>query len=208
MPWAYRILGLFLLGICTVGTILIKDRIPISYRKNQPVKSPIQLSMFKMVNFDIWLIGSVISVMGYLPPVFYLPSKSEKYCFLLKLLIALLPMTYMRGVFSVWLEYAANIGVNKTDASNLLSILSASNAVFRIILGFGADKIGRLNMFIIVSALSGTFSFVIWPFADSYNTLLVYCILWGATSGMYYALVSPHRSFCLFVSFCYICYLL
>ncbi|KAG2217422.1 hypothetical protein INT45_013753, partial [Circinella minor] len=162
LPWAYRILGFFLLGICTLGTFLIKDRVPMSsYRKSQPIKSPIKLSMFKMVNFDIWLIGSVISVMGYLPPVFYLP------------------------------KYAASIGINKSDASNLLSILSASNAVFRIILGFGADKIGRLNMFIIVSALSGIFSFVIWPFANSYNILLIYCILWGATSGMYYALAAP-----------------
>ena len=68
--------------------------------------------------------------------------------------------------------------------------MSASNAVFRIILGFGADKIGRVNMFIISSALSGIFSFVIWPFANSYNILLVLCVLWGGTSGMYYALVS------------------
>ncbi|KAG2217423.1 hypothetical protein INT45_013754 [Circinella minor] len=161
LPWAYRILGFFLLGICTVGTILIKDRLPKSHRKNKPIKSPIQVSMFKMLNFDIWLVGSVVGLMGYLPPVFYLP------------------------------KYAASIGINETDASNLLSIMSASNAAFRIILGFGADKIGRLNMFIISSALSGIFAFVIWPLANSYNILLVFCVLWGGTSGMYYALAAP-----------------
>ncbi|KAI9278837.1 major facilitator superfamily domain-containing protein [Phascolomyces articulosus] len=161
LPWAYRILGFFLLGICAIGTILIKDRLPRSQRKNLPVKSPFQLSMFKDVNFVIWLFGSVISLMGYLPPLFYLP------------------------------KYAAEIGINQTDASNLLAILSAMNAVGRIGLGFVADKVGRLNMFIIVSVLSGAFSFVIWQFAISYNILLVFCILWGATSGLYYALAAP-----------------
>ncbi|KAI7860373.1 major facilitator superfamily domain-containing protein [Circinella umbellata] len=162
LPWAYRILGFFLLGICTIGTILIKDRIPPSCRKSRPLlKSPIQLSMFKIVNFDLWLIGSVVSLLGYLPGLFYLP------------------------------KYAADIGLDQTDAANLLAILSAMNAVGRVGLGFIADKIGRLNMFIIISILSGLFSFVIWPLATSYNILLVFCILWGATSGMYYALAAP-----------------
>ncbi|KAI9269221.1 major facilitator superfamily domain-containing protein [Phascolomyces articulosus] len=161
LPWAYRILGFFFLGLCTIGTILIKDRLPSSHRKNLPIKSPIQLSMFKEIDFNLWLLGSVIGVMGYLPPLFYLP------------------------------KYAADIGIGPTDASSLLSVLSASNAVFRVALGFIADTIGRLNMFIIASALSGIFSFVIWPFANSYGVLLAYCILWGGTSGMYYALAAP-----------------
>ena len=94
----------------------------------------------------------------------------------------------------MFLEYAADIGLDQTDAANLLAILSAMNAVGRVGLGFIADKIGRLNMFIIISVLSGLFSFVIWPFATSYNILLVFCILWGATSGMYYALVSYYSN--------------
>ena len=96
------------------------------------------------------------------------------------------------------LEYAADIGLDQTDAANLLAILSAMNAVGRVGLGFIADKIGRLNMFIIISILSGLFSFVIWPFATSYNILLIFCILWGATSGMYYALVSHYADYYIF----------
>ncbi|KAI7860240.1 major facilitator superfamily domain-containing protein [Circinella umbellata] len=161
VPWSYRILAFFCLGLCIVGTILIKDRFPASYRKSQPLKSPIQLSMFKMVNFDIWLVGSVIGVMGYLGPMFYLP------------------------------KYAADIGLSPQDGSNMLAIMCAVNAVARIALGFVADKIGRLNMFIITSILSGIFSFVIWPFATSYGILVLFCVLWGATSGMYYALAAP-----------------
>ncbi|KAI9269223.1 major facilitator superfamily domain-containing protein [Phascolomyces articulosus] len=161
LPWAYRILGFFCLGMCALGTILIKDRLPASYLKNQQIKSPIQPSMFKMIDFDVWLIGSVIALMGYLGPMFYLP------------------------------KYAADVGIDSTDASNLLAIVCAMNAVGRVLFGYLADKIGRLNMFITVSFLAGVFSFVIWPFATSYNILLVFCILWGLTSGMYYTLAAP-----------------
>ena len=75
--WAYHILGFFALGVAAVGTILIKDRVPPSYRIKQQQKmkkSPIDFSMFKLVNFNIWLIGAVIALMGYLSPLFYIPS--------------------------------------------------------------------------------------------------------------------------------------
>ena len=74
MHGAYRILGYFSLGICAVGTILIKERLPSTHRKNLPIKSPIQLSMLKEANFNIWLVGAVIALMGYTTPLFYLPS--------------------------------------------------------------------------------------------------------------------------------------
>ncbi|KAG2221250.1 hypothetical protein INT45_012371 [Circinella minor] len=143
------------------GTILVKDRLPSSYRKKQSIKSPIQLSLMKSTDFNLWLTGSVVSLLGYLGPLFYLP------------------------------KYAADIGLTATDASNLLSILLALGAIGRLGLGFVGDKIGRLNMFIIASFLAGIFSFVIWPFATSFGTLVVFCVLWGSTSGMYYALAAP-----------------
>ena len=99
--------------------------------------------------------------------------------------MAYIPVTFI----FLLLEYAADIGLSSQDGSNMLAIMCAVNAVARIALGFVADKIGRLNMFIITCVLSGIFSFVIWPFATSYGILVLFCVLWGATSGMYYALV-------------------
>ncbi|KAI7860226.1 major facilitator superfamily domain-containing protein [Circinella umbellata] len=161
IPWAYRILGFFSLGICIIGTILVKDRLPSSYNKKQSIKFPVYLSLLKSTDFNLWLTGSVVSLLGYLGPLFYLP------------------------------KYAADIGLTTTDASNLLSILLALGAIARLGLGFVGDKIGRLNMFIIASFLAGIFSFVIWPFATSFGILVVFCVLWGSTSGMYYALAAP-----------------
>ncbi|KAI9495831.1 major facilitator superfamily domain-containing protein [Zychaea mexicana] len=161
IPWAYRILGLFSLGVCCLGTILIKDRYPSSHRKQMPIKSPIQLSMLKGIDFNVWLIGAVTALTGYVVPLFYLP------------------------------KYAASIGINQTDSANLLAILCAMNAIGRIAFGYVGDKIGRLNMLVISSMFSGLVSFVVWPFATSYNVLLVYCILWGPLCGMYYGLAAP-----------------
>ena len=75
--WAHIIFGFFSLGVCSLGTILMKDRVSRSYLKKQPIKSPFQFSLLKMTNFDIWLVGSVISLLGYLAPLFYLPSKQK-----------------------------------------------------------------------------------------------------------------------------------
>ena len=86
-------------------------------------------------------------------------------------------------------EYAVSIGLNSTDSANLRAILCAMSAVGRVGLGFIGDKIGRLNMLVISSLLSGLCSFVIWPFARTYNILLLYCILWAPGAGMYYGLV-------------------
>ena len=76
LPWAFRIVGLTCFGICCLGTVLVKDRIPRSQRKHLPIKSPIQPTLLKNIDYDIWLVGAVVGLMGYLTPMFYLPSKS------------------------------------------------------------------------------------------------------------------------------------
>lgn len=42
---------------------------------NERIKSPIKLFMLKDIDFVIWLFGAVISLTGYMVPLFYLPSK-------------------------------------------------------------------------------------------------------------------------------------
>ncbi|KAI9311979.1 major facilitator superfamily domain-containing protein [Dichotomocladium elegans] len=161
IAWAFRITGLVCLGICALGVLLIKDRIPRALRKTMPIKSPIQLSILTNMDFVIWLFGAVIGLLGYLTPMFYLP------------------------------RYAAHIGINTTDASNLLGILCAMNAVGRIVFGIIADRVGRLNMFMIASLLAGLLTLLLWPFAASYNALLAYAILWGFSCGTYYTFAAP-----------------
>lgn len=72
--WAYRIVGLMCFCICFIASLVIRTRLPPDHHK-QPIRSPIHLSMLKDSNFVIMLVGIVISLTGYLIPLFYLPSK-------------------------------------------------------------------------------------------------------------------------------------
>lgn len=74
LPWTYRIIGLMAFGICMLASCLIRTRLPPGHHK-QPIRSPIKRALLKDVNFVIMLVGVVISLTGYLIPLFYLPSK-------------------------------------------------------------------------------------------------------------------------------------
>jgi MFS family permease len=75
LPWTYRIIGLMALSICLLASCMMRTRLPPGHDKKQPIRSPIKLSMLKDIDFVIWLIGVVISLTGYLIPLFYIPSK-------------------------------------------------------------------------------------------------------------------------------------
>lgn len=74
LPWTYRIVGLMAFGIGMLASCLIRTRLPPGH-VHQPKKSPIRLSLLKDSNFVIMLFGVVISLTGYLIPLFYMPSK-------------------------------------------------------------------------------------------------------------------------------------
>ncbi|KAI9475743.1 MAG: major facilitator superfamily domain-containing protein [Benjaminiella poitrasii] len=160
LPWAYRIVGLFAFGVCTIAAVLIRTRLPPDHNK-QPIRSPIKLSLLKNVNFVILLIGLVISLTGNLVPYFYLP----KYC-----------TTY---------------GIDASSSSTIVAVLCAMNAVGRLVLGYFADRIGRLNMFVISAICTGLFCMLIWPFAKTYGALMAFAALFGFTCGIYYTLSAP-----------------
>ncbi|KAI9016476.1 major facilitator superfamily domain-containing protein [Phycomyces nitens] len=129
--------------------------------KRPSIKSPIKLFMFKNVDYMIWVVGAVISLTGFYIPIYYIP------------------------------RYATSIGINHSDSSNIVGICCAMNAIGRLVLGFVGDYVGRVNTYIVSSTLSGIFCMALWPFADSYNTLLGFAVLFGFFGGVYYALAAP-----------------
>ncbi|KAK4515542.1 uncharacterized protein ATC70_010492 [Mucor velutinosus] len=127
----------------------------------QPVRSPIKLSMLKDVDFVIMLFGVVIALTGYLIPLFYLP----KYC--------------------------SSYGISRADSSNIVGVACAMNAIGRLVLGYFADRIGRLNMYVLASTFAGLICMILWPFAKTYGSLMAFAVLFGFTCGIYYALAPP-----------------
>ncbi|KAI8882247.1 MFS general substrate transporter [Backusella circina FSU 941] len=130
-------------------------------QENKPVRSPIKLSTLKDSNFILMLFGVVIALSGYLVPLYYIP----KYC--------------------------SSQGISTTDSSTIVGVLCAMNALGRLILGYFADRIGRLNMFMIASTCAGLFCMLLWPFAKTYGTMMAFAVVFGFTCGIYYALAAP-----------------
>ncbi|CAO3671077.1 unnamed protein product [Rhizopus stolonifer] len=129
--------------------------------EKMPIKSPIKPKMLKDIDFVIMLFGVVIALFGYLIPLYYLPT------------------------------YARSFGVDSTQSSNLVGVACAMNAIGRLILGYFADRIGRLNMFTLASIFSGLICMILWPFAKTYETMMAFAVLFGFTCGIYYTLAAP-----------------
>ncbi|KAI8379137.1 major facilitator superfamily domain-containing protein [Radiomyces spectabilis] len=129
--------------------------------RKQPIRSPIKPEMLKDMNFVLWLLGAVIALTGYFIPLYVLP------------------------------KYAASVGVSAANASTIVGVACALNAIGRLVLGWVADKIGRLNMYIIANIFAGLFCMLLWPFAKTYGALMAFAVLWGTVCGIYFALAPP-----------------
>ncbi|KAI8147113.1 major facilitator superfamily domain-containing protein [Fennellomyces sp. T-0311] len=111
--------------------------------------------------FVFLLIFSLFVPFGYIPPFYLAPT------------------------------YASHIGVDAASGSTLVSIMSATNVLCRITLGFVGDRYGRVNTLCIFTLLSGIFTMTIWQFSTSYGIFVVYCALFGATAGAFTSLTPP-----------------
>jgi MFS family permease len=80
-------------------------------------------------------------------------------------------------------SYAVSIGCTPLQGALAVGVMSGVNVVGKIILGYVADRIGRINMFFATAFLSGLFCIAVWPFATTFGWLVVFAILFGATSG-------------------------
>lgn len=93
--------------------------------------------------------------------------------------------------FFCYIEYCSSYGISTSDSSTIVGVLCAMNALGRLILGYFADRIGRLNMFMIASTCAGLFCMLLWPFAKTYSTMMAFAVVFGFTCGIYYALAAP-----------------
>ncbi|CAO3666478.1 unnamed protein product [Umbelopsis vinacea] len=85
-------------------------------------------------------------------------------------------------------EFGATIGVNASQVSVILGIMAACNAVSRILLGFLADRFGRINATFLVTFLAGFFMMVVWIQVKSLGTLYAFGVLYGLTGGGFISL--------------------
>ncbi|KAI8147417.1 major facilitator superfamily domain-containing protein [Fennellomyces sp. T-0311] len=173
--WTYRIMGFLVLGMNVFTCLLVKEKYPRhkKYKANdesgekqptphQPTLREIfNWNVLKDINYLLWVIGSMIALMGFFVPFFFLPS------------------------------YARYLGLSSANGTALIAVMSAGNCVGRVAVGYIGDRIGRLNADIVFTFISGISALTIWVFANNYGTLMAFAAVFGLVCSSYVALLSP-----------------
>src|ERR1700730_11427236 len=88
-------------------------------------------------------------------------------------------------------SYATFIGLTPDDGALFISIISISNAVGRILIGFISDKLGHINTGISCFFITTLSIFLIWTFSNSWTMLIIFSIIFGFFNGSYFTLATP-----------------
>lgn len=150
--WCLRILGFMVLGCAFIAGMLVK--IPEQVNEQFQFNSKKILSISQLKSWKVWLqlSASMLQSAGYLIPLIYMS------------------------------KYGRTLGFSDSQGAIFIGVNNAINAVFKIVLGFVADRIGRLNMIIICSVLSSVTVFSLWMIS-SRDTFISFVVLYGVFSG-------------------------
>lgn len=111
--WTYRVLGFICLGCDLIAVIFVRPRVPVP-RQRKKLSDIIQLNVLKDTNFLLFCIGSLVTLLGYFVPYFFLPG------------------------------YAKEINLDPAQGAALVATSSAMNFVGRILAGYvGQTKKNR-----------------------------------------------------------------
>ncbi|RUP46696.1 major facilitator superfamily domain-containing protein [Jimgerdemannia flammicorona] len=121
----------------------------------------VEWSLLKNPSYLLWIAGSGCCILGYLVPFFYLPS------------------------------YAQSINISTSTSAVLVGVISALNAVGRVLIGLAGDMFGQVNTFIFSALISGLSCLLVWMFAETFAVLLVFGIIYGLFCGVFFTLVAP-----------------
>ncbi|KAI9495503.1 major facilitator superfamily domain-containing protein [Zychaea mexicana] len=84
-------------------------------------------------------------------------------------------------------SHATYLGLSPAQGSALISIVSGMSFVGNLVSGITADHIGHINTMMLYCTLCAL-SCVIWIAADSFKTLVAFCVLAGFFGGAFIAL--------------------
>lgn len=79
-------------------------------------------------------------------------------------------------------KYANTLSFSNTQGALFIGINNLANAVFKVIIGFAADKTGRLNMIILCNLLSTLTIFTLWLIGTR-DVFISFVVLYGIFSG-------------------------
>lgn len=118
-------------------------------------------SLLKDVIFLLFTISNICTSIGFNMPYIYLPDRAHEY------------------------------GINKTDATFLVSVIGIANTVGRVVFGWMADKpwVNRLMLYNTALFICGVAT-ALSPLSNAYEFLVLYAAVFGAFIGKY--IISIH----------------
>ncbi|KAI9481160.1 MAG: major facilitator superfamily domain-containing protein [Benjaminiella poitrasii] len=159
--WALRIIGFICFFFLILATLFVKQLPAQQHQAAGQSFSEMferQKKLLKNAQFNIMLMIGFITTFGYLVPSFLLPS------------------------------YANALKLNPWIGTNLSAIMSAINAVSKLVNGSLSDRVGRINGLFICTFLAGIMSLAIWTNAHNEATIWVFAVLYGFFGGGYLTL--------------------
>ncbi|ORZ23597.1 major facilitator superfamily domain-containing protein [Absidia repens] len=164
--WCFRILGFISLFVFGCSSFLIKEK---PQKEKTKLKHIVNFSVLKNKNLLIWCAADIVIEGGYFVPTFFIPCKFLP----VEHAYNPPPPTIFPFTKKHLTAHATSLGLSETQSSLLISLLSACNAIGRILAGC------------IVASLS---SFVIWTLAYDMAVLAVFACIYGASAGVFAAL--------------------
>ncbi|KXS09914.1 MFS general substrate transporter [Gonapodya prolifera JEL478] len=143
------------LGFICIGVIGVAALGVSSRIPPQPKKQTFDPKTFKEPVFILCFIGSIVSNFSATLPLFYMTS------------------------------YGAQLGIDTTTVTWILSFLNLATVVSRFIYGSLNNIVGPLNILIFCNIVAGVISLALWRNATTYGTLLAFALLYGASGAQF-----------------------
>ncbi|KAF9353121.1 hypothetical protein BGX26_009096 [Mortierella sp. AD094] len=163
--WTLRIYALIYLVLTAFAALVMRAPRQLSGPPIPPRKDIFRISIMKNPRFVLWFIAAAFFGFAYVIPFTYMPSYAHD-------IIGLDP---------------------NVQGGHLLSIMSAANAVGRIVIGFAGDRLGAYPV-ALFSFLVAPLSCLFWMFAHSQGMLIVFSIIYGFFCGAWFTLVASITS--------------
>ncbi|ORZ17537.1 major facilitator superfamily domain-containing protein [Lobosporangium transversale] len=159
--WTLRIFAIFHFVCTAFASLVMRAPRQLSGPPIDIRKDTINLQILKDPGFMLWFISAALFGFAYVVPFTYVPS-------------------YAKDV----------VGLDpNVQGGQLLSIMSAANAVGRVMIGIAADRIGAIRVATFTFVAAGASCFI-WMFSHSYGALVGFAIVHGFFSGGFFTLVA------------------
>ncbi|KAH8602576.1 MFS transporter, MCP family, solute carrier family 16, member 6 [Bisporella sp. PMI_857] len=97
---------------------------------------------------------------------------------------------YITLIYSVS-DFTKSLGLSSSQAAAISAFLNVGAAVGRPLIGLISDRYGRIETSGIFTFLSGLICFAIWIPAKTYGVTILFAILTGAMSGVFWMTLAP-----------------